>query len=383
MSKMHFHYIVPGDDFTRAGEASSSVKKKLKQLGYTLERMKGWGINNRTLYRRAMSIQHRMERIHRTEKPKKERTMKASFGEKDFSGDIVFKMKGVSKSFGDLVLFSDVNLSVEGGERIALLGDNGTGKTTFIKCLLGEEDCQGKIQFGPTVKFGYLPQIVHFGHPERSLYDTMLYEKNCTPQTARDRLGAFLFQGEDVFKQVGNLSGGEQSRLRLCMLMDEKINLLILDEPTNHLDIASREWVEAAIEEFEGVLLFVSHDRYFIEKFAERIWLLEDGTIRDFPCGYQKYRSILEHEAAAKPAPVVEAKPKKEKPKGGTKESEKLVRRLEREIEKQEAAIAELDARIEAAAADYQELTRLLGEKETAENDLMALMEQWEAAQTD
>ena len=356
---------------------------KLKQLGYTLERMKGWGINNRTLYRRAMSIQHRMERIHRTEKPKKERTMKASFGEKDFSGDIVFKMKGVSKSFGDRVLFSDINLSVEGGERIALLGDNGTGKTTFIKCLLGEEDCQGKIQFGPTVKFGYLPQIVHFDHPERSLYDTMLYEKNCTPQTARDRLGAFLFQGEDVFKQVGNLSGGEQSRLRLCMLMDEKINLLILDEPTNHLDIASREWVEAAIEEFEGVLLFVSHDRYFIEKFAERIWLLEDGTIRDFPCGYQKYRSILEHEAAAKPAPTVEVKPKKEKPKGGTKESEKLVRRLEREIEKQEAAIAELDARIEAAAADYQELTRLLGEKETADNDLMALMEQWEAAQTD
>ena len=356
---------------------------KLKQLGYTLERMKGWGINNRTLYRRAMSIQHRMERIHRTEKPKKERTMKASFGEKDFSGDIVFKMKGVSKSFGDRVLFSDINLSVEGGERIALLGDNGTGKTTFIKCLLGEEDCQGKIQFGPTVKFGYLPQIVHFDHPERSLYDTMLYEKNCTPQTARDRLGAFLFQGEDVFKQVGNLSGGEQSRLRLCMLMDEKINLLILDEPTNHLDIASREWVEAAIEEFEGVLLFVSHDRYFIEKFAERIWLLEDGTIRDFPCGYQKYRSILEHEAAAKPAPTVEVKPKKEKPKGGTKESEKLVRRLEREIEKQEAAIAELDARIEAAAADYQELTRLLGEKETAENELMALMEQWEAAQTD
>ena len=356
---------------------------KLKQLGYTLERMKGWGINNRTLYRRAMSIQHRMERIHRTEKPKKERTMKASFGEKDFSGDIVFKMKGVSKSFGDRVLFSDVNLSVEGGERIALLGDNGTGKTTFIKCLLGEEDCQGKIQFGPTVKFGYLPQIVHFDHPERSLYDTMLYEKNCTPQTARDRLGAFLFQGEDVFKQVGNLSGGEQSRLRLCMLMDEKINLLILDEPTNHLDIASWEWVEAAIEEFEGVLLFVSHDRYFIEKFAERIWLLEDGTIRDFPCGYQKYRSILEHEAAAKPAPTVEVKPKKEKPKGGTKESEKLVRRLEREIEKQEAAIAELDARIEAAAADYQELTRLLGEKETAENELMALMEQWEAAQTD
>ena len=354
---------------------------KLKQLGYTVERMKGWGINNRTLYRRAMSIQHRMERIKKTEKPKKERTMKASFGEKDFSGDVVFKLKNLSKAFGERTLFSDVNLSVEGGERIAILGDNGTGKSTFLKCLLDEEDCGGKIQFGPTVKWGYLPQIIHFSHPERTLYDTMLYEKNCTPQTARDRLGQFMFQGEDVFKTVGNLSGGEQSRLRLCMLMDEKINLLILDEPTNHLDIASREWVEAAIEEFEGVLLFVSHDRYFIEKFAERIWLLEDGKIRDFNCGYSKFRSILEHEAAAKPTISAAPKAKKDKPKGGSKDVDKLIRRLEREIEKQEAVVAEFDVKIEAASADYQELTRLLGEKEEAEAVLMDLMEQWEAAQ--
>ena len=351
---------------------------KLKQLGYTVERMKGWGINNRTLYRRAMSIQHRMERIKKTEKPRTERTMKASFGEKDFSGDVVFKIKGMSKAFGDHVLFSDVNLNVEGGERIALLGDNGTGKTTFLSCLLGDEPCQGKIQFGPTVKVGYLPQIMHFAHPERSLYDTMLYEKNCTPQMARDRLGAFLFQGEDVFKTVGNLSGGEQSRLRLCMLMDEKINLLILDEPTNHLDIASREWVEAAIEEFEGTLLFVSHDRYFIEKFAERIWLLQDGTIRDFPCGYQKYRSILEHEAAARLQAPTAPKVRKEKPRNGTKDSEKRLRALEREIGKREQLIAQLDAQIEAASADYQELTRLLGDKEAQEAELMEMMEQWE-----
>ena len=354
---------------------------KLKQLGYTVERMKGWGINNRTLYRRAMSIQHRMERIKKTEKPKTEKTMKASFGEKDFSGDMVFKTKNLTKSFGPRTLFSDVELFVEAGERIAILGDNGTGKTTFIKCLLEEEDYSGKIQYGPTVKSGYLPQTIHFSHPERTLYDTMLYEKNCTPQVARDRLGQFMFSGEDVFKQVKNLSGGEQSRLRLCMLMDEKINLLILDEPTNHLDIASREWVEAAIEEFEGVLLFVSHDRYFIEKFAERIWLLEDGKIRDFRCGYSKYRSIIEHEAANKPAVVTAPKEKKEKPKGGTKEQEKLIRRLEREIEKQEQVVAAFDTKIEAASADYQELTRLLAEKEEAEMVLMDLMEQWEQAQ--
>ena len=356
---------------------------KLKQLGYTVERMKGWGINNRTLYRRAMSIQHRMERIEKTKRPTVEKTMKASFAQRDFQGDLVFETKGLGKAFGDKRLFSDVNLSVKGGERIALLGDNGAGKTTFIHCLLGEEDCEGKLKFGPTVKWGYLPQIIHFSHPERTLYDTMLYEKNLTPQAARDRLGAFLFQGEDVFKTVGTLSGGEQSRLRLCMLMDEKINFLILDEPTNHLDIASREWVEAAIEEFEGVLLFVSHDRYFIEKFAERIWLLEDGTIRDFRCGYQKYRSILAHEAAAQTLPQKKEpdhKERREKPKSNEKEQEKLVRRLEREIEKQEKVVAGLDEAIEAAAADYQELTRLLGEKEEAEAILLDLMEQWEQA---
>ena len=280
-------------------------------------------------------------------------------------------------------IYQNIATRTAGDIYIGVVGPVRTGKSTFIKCLLGEEDCQGKIQFGPTVKWGYLPQIIHFDHPERSLYDTMLYEKNLTPQMARDRLGAFLFQGEDVFKTVGTLSGGEQSRLRLCMLMDEKINLLILDEPTNHLDIASREWVEAAIEEFEGVLLFVSHDRYFIEKFAERIWLLEDGTIRDFRCGYKKYRAILEHEAQARQLPAAPAAPKqrKEKPRSGPKDSDKLVKKLEREIEKQEKVVADLEEKIQGAASDYQELNRLMGEKEAAEDSLMELMEQWEAAQ--
>lgn len=357
---------------------------KLKQLGFTLERMKGWGINNRTLYRRAMSIQHRMERIEKTKKPTLEKTMKASFAQRDFQGDVVFETKGLAKRFGEKELFSDVNLLVQGGERIALLGDNGAGKTTLIRCLLDQEPCDGKIKFGPTVRVGYLPQIMHFSHPERSLYDTMLYEKNLTPQAARDRLGAFLFQGEDVFKTVGSLSGGEQSRLRLCMLMDEKINLLILDEPTNHLDIASREWVECAIEEFDGVLLFVSHDRYFVEKFADRIWELEGGRIRDFKCGYAKYRSILAHKAAGTPAPaaVPERKEpeKKEKPRPKDKELEKQVRRLEREIEKQEKLLADLEEQVAAASADYQELSRLLEEKEREDAVLSDLMEQWESA---
>ncbi len=355
---------------------------KIKQLGYTVERMKGWGINNRVLYRRAMAMQHRMERIRKTDRPKTEKTMKARFGEKEFFGDVVFSVKDLSKSYDGRTLFDGVELNVEGGERIAILGDNGTGKTTFLRCLLAEEPADsGRIRFGPTVKTAYLPQVMHFDHPERTLYDTMLYEKNCTPQSARDRLGAFLFSGEDVFKTVGTLSGGEQSRLRLCMLMDEKINLLILDEPTNHLDIASREWVECAIDEYEGTLLFVSHDRYFVDKFATRIWELEDGTIKDYPCGYAKYRSLKEN-AAVRPIPQTAKPEKKEKPprKTDAKTLEKEVRRLEREIEKQEQLVHTLDELLLAAATDYQELMRLTAEKQAADDALLELMEQWEQA---
>ena len=353
---------------------------KLKQLGFTVERMKGWGINNRVLYRRAMSIQHRMERIEKTERPTKEKTLRARFGEKEFHGDEVLTVKNLSKQFGGWTLFSGVELTVRGGERIALLGDNGTGKTTFLRVLLGELPAEGKIKFGPSVKSGYLPQVIHFAHPERTLYDTMLYEKNCTPQTARDRLGAFLFSGEDVFKTVSTLSGGEQSRLRLCMLMDEKINLLVLDEPTNHLDVASREWIECALEDYEGTLIFVSHDRYFVDKFATRIWELSDGTIRDFPCGYAKYRAILEHEAAARQRPAQLKKEKQAKPVSGSKELEKLVRRLEREIAAKEDEAAQLEQALAGAASDYQELLRLTAEKERCEAELEDLMARWEEA---
>ena len=352
---------------------------KLQQLGYTLERMKGWGINNRTLYRRAMSIQHRMDRIAKTEKPKTEKVLHARFGERDFRGDLVMAVQNLAKSFGDRVLFSAVELTVGGDERIALLGDNGTGKSTFLKILLGEETPSGgKIKFGPSVKMGYLPQILHFDHPERTLLDTMLYETKCTVQSARDRLGSFLFQGEDAFKVVGTLSGGEQMRLKLCMLMEQKINLLILDEPTNHLDIPSREWMEAAVEEFDGTLLFVSHDRYFVDHFATRIWELDKQQIQDYPFGYQKYRAIKEREAVQKPAAVpAQPKAKKEKPRNA-RDLEKQIAKLEREIEKQEQLVASYESQIAAAATDYQELTRLLEEKSTAEAQLEALYSQWE-----
>ena len=351
---------------------------KIQQLSYTVERMKGWGINNRSLYRRAMSIQHRIERIEKTERPTKEKTMSARFGERDFQGDSVLSVKNMSKSFDSRTLFSNVELLVTGSERIALLGDNGTGKTTFLNCLLGLEPCEGRIRFGPSVKWAYLPQIIHFEHPERSLYDTMIYEANCTPQKARDRLGAFMFSGEDVFKPVSVLSGGELMRLRLCILMDEKVNLLILDEPTNHMDISSREWIESALDYYEGALIFVSHDRYFIEQFATRIWELKDGAIHDHPYGYEKYKAIQEKERETG-APIRTSATKKPvsvapKPRSPGRQLEKL----ESRISKLEEQSSDLDSQIEVSATDYEKLQELMEQKNAILTELDDLYMQWE-----
>ena len=357
---------------------------KIGQLEKAAEQLRIWAYSgNDKIFKRAQSMEKRIERMRTTDKPRKERKLDIRFGERDFRGDEVMVIKGLAKRFDGRTLFSDVNLLVEGGERIALLGDNGTGKSTLIKILMGEEPpSEGKIRMGPTVKIGYLPQIIHFSHPERNLVDTMIYDLDCSTQTARNRLAAFNFRGEDVFKPVSALSGGEQSRLRLCMLMDEKINLLILDEPTNHLDVASREWIEEAVEDYEGNLLFVSHDRYFINRFATRIWMLEDGHITDFEGTYQEFQAARERkQAQAKAAPPAqEQKPKKEKPRrpGGTKELEKQVAAAERAVAKAEERQYELSLRAEEVASNYLELQKVYEEQKALEDEIAALYAKWE-----
>ena len=356
---------------------------KIQQLEKAAEQLRIWAYSgNDKIFKRAQSMEKRIERMRTTDRPTRERKMEVRFGEREFRGDEVLTIKGLSKSFGQRALFSGVDLEVVGGERIALLGDNGTGKSTLIKILMGEEGPdEGKIRMGPTVKIGYLPQIIHFDHPERSLLDTMLYELDCTAQTARNRLASFKFRGEDVFKPVSALSGGEQSRLRLCMLMDEKINLLILDEPTNHLDIQSREWIEEAVEEYEGNLLFVSHDRYFIDRFATRVWVLEDGQVTDFRGSYGEYRAARERkQAQAVPAPAAAPAEKKEKPRrpGGTKNLEKEVAAAERAVAKAEEQMYELGLQIEEAAADYLKLQELYEQREALEEEILKLYGTWE-----
>nr|WP_325184915.1 ABC-F family ATP-binding cassette domain-containing protein [uncultured Oscillibacter sp.] len=359
---------------------------KIQQLEKAAEQLRLWAFMGMDkTYRRAVNIERRIERMRTTSKPTKARKMDARFTAAEFHGDEVLGIRGLAKSFGDKRLFDGVTLKVEGGERIALIGDNGTGKSTLIKMIVGElYPDDGRIRTGPQVKLAYLPQIIHFDHPDWNLVESMMgAKKGLSAQSARNRLAAYDFQGEDVFKPVSVLSGGEQSRLRLCMLMDDEINFLILDEPTNHLDIASREWIEEAVEAYDGTLLFVSHDRYFINRFATRIWELADGTITDYSCGFTQYRQEKAREEAERteiPKPAAEKKAV-ERPVRGNRAQQNARRLLticERDIAKAEEEIAALEGEMEAAACDYEKLTALTEQRETAQAALDALYEKWE-----
>ncbi len=356
---------------------------KIEQLTRAAEQMHLWAfMGNDKLHKRAFSMEKRIEKLSHTEKPTEQKKLSVKFRQREFDGDEVLVMEGLSKSFGEKKLFSGLDLTVTGGERIALIGDNGTGKSTLVKLIMGDETPDaGYVYRGPAVRTAYLPQMVSFSVPERSDYDTMLYDCRCQPQEARDRLAAFGFRGEDVFTPVGTLSGGEKSRLRLCMLMGADINFLMLDEPTNHLDIASREWMEDALSDYEQTLLFVSHDRYFIEKFATRIWALADGRITDFRGGYSEFcqwrdrqEVFRQNERAAQKKKEPKAEPKKKPVQG----NDKAIAKAEREIAKLEAKIAALDAEAEANGSDYQKLMELSAEREGLENELLELYEQWE-----
>lgn len=359
---------------------------KLEQLTKAAAKLHLWAfMGNDKLHKRAFSMEKRMEKLQQTDKPQERKKLKGSFKTSEFHADEALVIESLQKGFSDKTLFSDVSLEVTGGERIALIGDNGTGKSTLIKMILGEEEPNsGFISLGNAIKLAYLPQIIKFESIERTALDTLIFEARFTPQEARDSLGAFGFSGEDALKPVKTLSGGEQSRLRLCMLMRRNINFLILDEPTNHLDIASREWIEDCIEDYDETLLFVSHDRYFIEKFATRIWAIHEGKILDFRGTFEEYRQYRERQEllmqVSKTKAPAEKKPQRKK---GTNEIEKQKRKCEREIEKLETKISDLELHYEKYASDYEKLMELDETKSKLEEELLELYDRWEELESD
>ena len=352
---------------------------KIEQLTRAAEQMHLWAfMGNDKLHKRAFSMEKRIEKLQKTERPVEAKKLGVKFRQREFSGDEALVIEGVSKAYGNKQLFSDLSMVVTGGERIALIGDNGTGKSTLVKLILNlETPDEGYLQLGPAIRIAYLPQLVCFTNDSRSALDTMLYDCRCQPQEARDRLAAFGFRGEAVLTPVGALSGGEKSRLRLCMLMGSDINFLILDEPTNHLDIASREWMEDALSDYEQTLLFVSHDRFFIEKFATRIWALDDGQITDFRGGYREYCAWKERQTVFQQVQKnAKKKEKKERPHSPNAERQRA--RLEKEIAKLEEQIAALDREADDHASDYQKLMEIGARREEMDAALLTLYEQWE-----
>ncbi len=354
---------------------------KIEQLTRAAEQMHLWAFMGADkLHKRAFAMEKRIEKLQTSEKPVEQKKLNVKFKQREFNGDEVLVVDDLDKAFGEKMLFHDLSLTVTGGERIALIGDNGTGKSTLLKLIMSQEKPdRGYLYQGPAVRTAYLPQIVEFSVDSRSALDTMLYDCKCQPQEARDRLAAFGFRGENVLTPVGALSGGERSRLKLCMLMGSDINFLILDEPTNHLDIASREWMEDALSDYEQTLLFVSHDRYFIEKFASRIWALADGTITDYRGGYRDYCAWRERQNTFTQAEQKRAPVRKEEKKPRIPNTDKLLAKAEREITRLEGKLAELDKLAEENGTDYQKLMEIEEEKEELNTQLLELYEKWEA----
>lgn len=363
-------------------------QRKIKQLEQAVKRMHDWAnrSDNPKLHKRAFSMEKRLERMQKTAvpKPKKERKLFQAFKSNNFSGAEAVSLKGVTKSFNDKVVLDQVNLLIRKDDRVALLGDNGTGKTTLLRIINGEiVPDSGVITIGPSVKVAYLPQIVTFENPEQTMLEIVQRSLEISEERARNLLAAFLFTGEDVFKRAESLSGGEKSRLKLCILMQHDVNMLILDEPTNHLDIASREWMEEVLEGFDGTILFVSHDRYFIRKFAKTFCELEEGKLYYFDGGYEEYRQWKQYHNQQKQLEA-QKRSKEEKQKTDSRIKKPSPKTLEKKLAKLESEIAGVEERLEQIekdmeihSTDYEELNRLLSEKQEFESKHEKLLEEW------
>lgn len=343
----------------------------------------------------AESREKRLEKVERLERPEDEHQVRFRFEAMRRTGDDVMSIRNFSKAFGERALFQNIEINIRAGDRIALIGPNGIGKTTLLRCILGEEaPDSGFVRWGANVDVGYYDQQQRTLHPEKTVLDEVWDEFPRLEQSqVRGALGLFLFTGEDVFMPVKTLSGGEKGRVALTKLMLRKDNFLLLDEPTNHLDMDSREVLEDALESFTGTILAVSHDRYFINRFANKVVVLSRDGAKEYLGNFDDYQARIQWEAAqsapdARYASMTRTEVGKEKRRARlAREQMKALRENARLAEKQvmdgEEAIAAQEAlmaapetyanpeRAAAAAREYQRLKDALAQYYAA----------WEAAE--
>ena len=383
-----------------AWNAYMNQQREIKHQEEVIEKLKSF--NREKSIKRAESREKMLDKIEVIEKPSEVRTdMKLTLTPRILSGNDVLTVEHLSKSFDSHKLFTDVNFEIKRGEHVAIIGDNGSGKTTLLKILNGLVPAdQGTFRLGSNVEIGYYDQEHHVLHSEKTLFEEISDDYPYLNNTQiRNVLAAFLFTGEDVFKRISDLSGGERGRVSLAKLVLSNANFLILDEPTNHLDIMSKEILEDALNGYEGTILYVSHDRYFINRTAHRILDLTEGQFISYVGNYdyylEKHDTVMAAIEANAPQNAdadsgVAAKAAESEVKldwKAQKEEQARLRKKENDLKKCEEKIAELEARISeidtemsdpAIGTQVAKLQELTKEQATCQEQLEKLYEQWE-----
>lgn len=358
-------------------------QKKVNAMEETIKNLRDWAMraDNNKFFRRAASMQKSLDKMEKIDKPILERqNMKLTLKGTQRSGNETIKAVNLTKKFDEKVIFKNANMLINYGERVGLIGENGSGKTTFLKMLLGEDSPDdGVVELGASVKAAYLPQQIYFENEDLTVLECFREDVSILEGKGREYLSKFMFYENSVFKKVKHLSGGEKIRLKLSKLLYEDINLLILDEPTNHLDIDSIETLEEALEEFKGTIFFVSHDRYFINKISERVIAIEENVLKSYPGNYDYYKEIRTKREleAVKEQEVVVKKVKKPRAVDESKKREAEKVKIERNIASFEEKIATIDLEMNDTARGYEELHKLYCRKEELTKELEKAMEIW------
>jgi len=365
--------------FIAQAEQYKHQQRKISQLEVAIQRQRVWAnINpsNTGLAKRALAMERRIEQMDKVEKPTTSRKLNEDFTVGGYAAKELVSFDAVHKSCGDKALLDNITITINRNDRLALIGENGCGKTTLLKLITSQETCDsGTVKVSSNAKIAYMPQIITFENENATILETLRYAFDLTEEKARSILASFNFRAQDVLKKVGTLSGGEKSRLKLCLLMQEKINFLILDEPTNHLDIDSREWIESAVEDWAGTMLFISHDRYFLNKFASRIWGMSNGSITDFHGNFDEYvaPTIATEKNEPKKNPSVKKSVDSQPP------SSKSNLQIETLIIEAETELESLVTRIETALSNsaYHEMEGLYQKKQQLEDKLEILYDEF------
>jgi ATPase subunit of ABC transporter with duplicated ATPase domains len=378
-------YVVEKEKrFEIAYKAYINNQRKIEQMERQIERYRIWGAmrDSEKMYKHAKELEKRLDKIEVVDKPDAENAkLKINTDSISRSGKIVLDIENLSKTFAEKNLFDDLSFTLFYRDKLCIMGENGSGKTSLLKIVLGEmQPDKGNIRVGSNVSIGYLPQNVVFEDEDLSILDYFSSKHKLTQSEARRELAKMLFIRDDVFKKIKSLSGGEKSRLRLASLIFDKVNLMILDEPTNHLDIDSREVLEEALSDYDGTILFVSHDRYFVNKLATKMLIIDGNKTKFYPYDYRDYLEIKKRLETDLPIEKEIKTPKKQYEKPERKKNNAYkISKLQEKISELEESVDNITKDMEQNNDNAERLYELYNKKEELENELIEAYEELES----